>query len=176
MKEQYLTAKVEKQLYEQQLLVYADTKSKFESIENRLLITINLIKDIDSIATNIKQATIPLINYHASNYLNIMTEGVMSSIEVTDTYNMLVDDVSINLRSGGQKDVASLAFRLSLGQSIILGMLPLFIGDECDAAGGDSMTKNLADLFDTLEQPYQVILITHKSTANLEDCHIIDLG
>lgn len=172
-----LRKKIEKELYKKQLDVFIKANDKYEEALKELNLIIDLIKEINGITTKIKLDTIPLINHHASNYLNIMTKGLMTDISITDTYDLIVDGHSINLRSGAQKDLASLAFRLSLGQSIILGMLPLFIGDEIDSSSPTEVATDIADALATMsDNGYQIILITHKDTTNLEDCNIIDLG
>ena len=124
----------------------------------------------------IKQAAIPLINYHASVLINSMTDSIISKISITENYNILVDNKNINVCCGSEKDTASLAFRLSLGNSIILGMLPLFLGDEIDAASKVERSLLMTDVLQNMsELGYQVLLITHKDTSNFENCNIIDL-
>ena len=136
-----------------------------------------MIKEINEITSNIKLETIPLINHHASSYLNTMTKGVMTDIKITENYDLIVDGFQINLRSGAQKDLSSLAFRLSLGQSIILGMLPLFIGDEIDASSPTEVANDITSALETMsDNGYQILMITHKDISNLENCNIIDLG
>lgn len=177
LKESYLKANIEKSIYLKQLEIYDKALSKFNTIKSQYDLTLNLIKDVEIESDKIKKATIPLITYHASYYLSKMTNGVMTKIEITDNYDLIVDGTDINLKSGGEKDISSLAFRLSLGQSIILGMLPLFIGDEIDSSSTVERTEELTEALQTMSKSgYQMILITHKDTSNLEDCNIIDLG
>ena len=102
---------------------------------------------------------------------------VMTDIKITENYDLIVDGFQINLRSGAQKDLSSLAFRLSLGQSIILGMLPLFIGDEIDASSPTEVANDITSALETMsDNGYQILMITHKDISNLENCNIIDLG
>lgn len=173
-----LTAKQsEKDFYFKQYELYQEALSRYEGVNREYELIVDLIKQISSITKEIKQSTIPLINYHASSYLNMMTRGVMSSIEITENYDLIVDGHSIALRSGAQKDLASLAFRLSLGKSIILGMLPLFIGDEIDASSPTDVSSDITSALEEMsEQGFQILLITHKDKSTLENCHIIDLG
>ena len=142
-----------------------------------LILEIIIISVIKEYSSKIKNESIPLINYHASKLLNSMTESVLSKLEITDNYDILVNNKNINLCSGSEKDTASLAFRLSLGYSIIPGMLPLFIGDEIDAASRMERSLLITKVLQNLSNSgYQVILITHKDVSNFENCNIIDLN
>lgn len=136
-----------------------------------------LISAVKQLSSKIKNESIPLINYHASKLLNSMTESVLSKLEITDNYDILVNNKNINLCSGSEKDTSSLAFRLSLGYSVIPGMLPLFIGDEIDAASRMERSLLITKVLQNLSTSgYQVILITHKDVTNFENCNIIDLN
>lgn len=173
----YVAKKVEKDLYLKQYVIYKEAKSRYDNTKVELEIIQTLIKEINEITSNIKLETIPLINHHASSYLNTMTKGVMTDIKITENYDLIVDGFQINLKSGAQKDLSSLAFRLSLGQSIILGMLPLFIGDEIDASSPVEVANDITSALETMsDNGYQILMITHKDISNLENCNIIDLG
>lgn len=177
LRSNYITLKTEKDIYLAQLNLYNEAQDKNRVLNEQHDIIVRMIKEINEITDKIKKETIPLINHHSSNYLNTMTKGVMAKIEITDNYDLIVDGSNINLKSGAQKDLSSLAFRLSLGQSIILGMLPLFIGDEIDASSPVEVANDITEALETMSQSgYQIILITHKDTSNLENCNIINLG
>lgn len=177
LRSEYVAKKVEKDLYLKQYALYQEAKKKYDGTKTEFEIIQTLIKEISEITSNIKLETIPLINHHASSYLNTMTKGVMTDIKITENYDLIVDGFQINLRSGAQKDLSSLAFRLSLGQSIILGMLPLFIGDEIDASSPTEVANDITSALETMsDNGYQILMITHKDISNLENCNIIDLG
>lgn len=177
LRSEYVAKRVEKDLYLKQYALYQEAKKKYDGTKIEFEIIQTLIKEINEITSNIKLETIPLINHHASSYLNTMTKGVMTDIKITENYDLIVDGFQINLRSGAQKDLSSLAFRLSLGQSIILGMLPLFIGDEIDASSPTEVANDITSALETMsDNGYQILMITHKDISNLENCNIIDLG
>lgn len=177
LRSEYVAKRVEKDLYLKQYALYQEAKKKYDGTKTEFEIIQTLIKEINDITSNIKLETIPLINHHASSYLNTMTKGVMTDIKITENYDLIVDGFQINLRSGAQKDLSSLAFRLSLGQSIILGMLPLFIGDEIDASSPTEVANDITSALETMsDNGYQILMITHKDISNLENCNIIDLG
>lgn len=153
------------------------TNSELNSKNKELKDITSLVSTVKQLSSKIKNESIPLINYHASKLLNSMTESVLSKLEITDNYDILVNNKNINLCSGSEKDTSSLAFRLSLGYSVIPGMLPLFIGDEIDAASRIERSLLITKVLQNLSNSgYQVILITHKDISNFENCNIIDLN
>ena len=104
--------------------------------------------------------------------------GWTISIPITDSqdYDLIVDGYTINVRSGGETDLASLAYRLSLSQSIITGMLNLFIADEIDSSGGENDSNDIIEALDIIsDKGFQIIMVTHKDTTNLENVNIIQL-
>lgn len=155
----------------------AKSNNQLSKMKKELKTISDVLEKVKEFSAKVKTETLPLINYHASVLLNQMSDSVLNKIEITDSYAILVDDKNINVRSGSEKDTASLAFRLSLGNSIIAGMLPLFIGDEIDAASKLERTLLITNVLQNLSKKnYQIILITHKDTSNFEDCTIIDLN
>lgn len=176
LKDTYIQYNTEKNLYLEQYLLYEQAQNKVNEFKIELDLVNNLIKEINNITLFIKNQTIPLINYHASRFLNLITKGRMNSIEITDNYDLIVDGYKIDVRSGGQQDMASLAFRLSLSQSIISGMLPLFLADEIDSSGGKNDSNDIMEALDTIsESNFQIIMVTHEDTSNLENINIIQL-
>ena len=163
--------------YTSKIETYHMTYTLVEQYKKNLATTVESIKKAKEDSETIKNGSIPLINYHSSLLLNEMTNGEMLKIEVKDNYDIIVDEYDIKLKSGSEKDIASLAFRLSLGNSVIPSMLPLFIGDEIDHSSSDERTEYVTEALNKLSKKgYQLILITHKSLDNLEDGNIIDLS
>ena len=162
--------------YLEHLDLYNTAITKYTSFKNQLDIVSNLIKDLGEIVHKIKEDTIPLINYYASYYLNLITNGIMTTIQVTDNYDLIVDGHDINLKSGGQQDIASLSYRLALSKSIITGMLPVLILDEVDSSGAKDSVDDIMNAIDAIsDSGYQVVLITHKDISELEDINVIQL-
>lgn len=175
-KDSFTRKATEKDIYLERLDVYNKSITKYTDIADKVETLNKLIKKIPSIVSAIKAETIPSINSASSKFLNLMTGGVMTKIEITEDYTLIVDGKDIALKSGGQQDLASLAFRLSLGQSIIKGMLPLFIGDEIDSAGIGEVSSDISDALSTIsDNGYQVIIITHSDITNVENVNIIKL-
>ena len=56
-------------------------------------------------------------------------------------------------------------------------MLPLFIGDEIDAASTPEVSAYIRKALQELSlDGTQIIIVTHKDTTNYDNCNIIDLG
>lgn len=172
----YTKIKTEVEIYNKSKEIFDKASLELNKLKTELSNIVLLIAQSTEDTFKIKQAAIPLINYHASVLINSMTDSIISKITITENYNILVDNKNINVCCGSEKDTASLAFRLSLGNSIILGMLPLFLGDEIDAASKVERSLLMTDVLQNMsELGYQVLLITHKDTSNFENCNIIDL-
>lgn len=172
-----LSCKSQKDLYIKMFNIYAKSLIQSESILSKIN-TIDIILDkVTEITNNIQKESLPAISSTASLYLERLTRGVLHNIEITDSYEIIVDGSPINLRSGAQKDLASLAFRLSLGQSIVHGILPLFIGDEIDSASTPEVSAYIRRALQDLSlDGTQIIIVTHKDVNNYDNCNIIDLG
>lgn len=176
LKDLYIKYNTEKQIYLERLGLYLEAKEKINQFNIELDVIQESLKNIKSISLEIKNQTIPLINYHSSYFLNLITNGKMSSIDITENYDLIVDGFKIGVRSGGEQDLASLAFRLSLSQSIISGMLPLFLADEIDSAGSETDSSDIVNALDTISNAgFQIIMVTHKNTTNVENVNIIQL-
>ena len=173
----YLRCKSEKDVYLRLLSIYTKALVTSTDIQSKMDIIDLLLDRINSIVEDIQKESLPAISKTASIYLERLTRGVLHKIEVTDTYEIIVDGSPINVRSGAQKDLSSLAFRLSLGQSIVHGILPLFIGDEIDAASTPEVSAYIRKALQELSlDGTQIIIVTHKDTTNYDNCNIIDLG
>lgn len=173
----HLKNSLDLEIYLTQLSLYETSVANIKVFTEELNYLTALSKKVQEFTERIQAEALPLINFHASVLLNSMTNSVLKTLVVSDSYDLLVDGKSISVCSGSEKDTASLAFRLSLGKSIILGMLPLFIGDEIDAACKSERSMLITDVLNNIESSgYQVLLVTHKDVSELENCNIIDLG
>jgi len=109
----------------------------------------------------------PELSEIASAFLAQLTDGRYTSMEIDDSYNLMVLDEGEEkpVISGGEEDIANLVLRLSLSQMIAERAghpLSLLILDEVfgslDVARRDNVVQLLHHLEDRFEQ---VILITH---------------
>src|SRR3546814_18232296 len=62
-----------------------------------------------------------------------MTNGVLTSVEVDEDMNIMVDGQDIATLSGAGATVANLAIRIGLGRVLVCRIFPVFIGDEIDS-------------------------------------------
>ena len=52
---------------------------------------------------------------------------------------------------------------------------PLFINDEIDNSGNKEVSDDIMQALDTINDDFQVILVTHKNIEDLTNCNIIQL-
>jgi DNA repair protein SbcC/Rad50 len=109
----------------------------------------------------------PELSEIASAFLAQLTDGRYTSMEIDESYNLMVMDEGEEkpVISGGEEDIANLVLRLSLSQMIAERAghpLSLLILDEVfgslDVARRDNVVQLLHHLEDRFEQ---VVLITH---------------
>ncbi|HZS62410.1 MAG TPA: SMC family ATPase [Gemmatimonadaceae bacterium] len=109
----------------------------------------------------------PEISELASVFLNELTDGRYSELELDEEYNInvLEDGVPKPVISGGEEDVANLVLRLSVSQMIAdrAGQaFSLLVLDEVFGSLDDSRRHNVVELLRRLHDRFdQVILITH---------------
>ena len=114
----------------------------------------------------------PQLADYASDYLNRLTAGRYSEIEIDEAFNFTLkdDDVSKLVVSGGEEDVINLSLRLALARMITerAGQpFSLLILDEVFGSLDDERRQNLLNLFDTLRSWFeQIFIISHIESIN----------
>jgi exonuclease SbcC len=114
----------------------------------------------------------PQLADYASDYLNRLTAGRYSEIEIDEAFNFTLkdDDVSKLVVSGGEEDVINLRLRLALARMITerAGQpFSLLILDEVFGSLDDERRQNLLNLFDTLRSWFeQIFIISHIESIN----------
>lgn len=107
----------------------------------------------------------PNIESLASQYFSIITDNRYSSITLDEEYNILIDERSIDLYSGWERDLANLCLRLSLWQNITSNnsnFINFLVMDEVLASQDKSRQQNILINFKKLEQKFsQIFLISH---------------
>src|SRR3546814_15623569 len=76
----------------------------------------------------------PSLSRVATSLIHQMTNGVLTSVEVDEDMNIMVDGQDIATLSGAGATVANLAIRIGLGRVLVSRIFPVFIGDEIDSA------------------------------------------
>lgn len=112
----------------------------------------------------------PELGELASSFLNDITNGRYTSLEIDDSYNILVLDEGEEkpVISGGEEDIANLVLRLAISQMIAERAghpLNLLILDEVFGSLDLERRDNVVQLLHRLQDRFeQVILITHVET------------
>lgn len=118
---------------------------------------------LQALKVSVKTHLLPSLNKVASVLLAQMTGGERAKVEVSDDFEITIDDQPIGTLSGSGKAVANLAIRIALGQILTNRVFSVFLADEVDAAMDNDRAGHTAEalrrLTDTVQQ---VVLVTHK--------------
>lgn len=136
--------------------------------------------ELDSAYTDIRASLNehlrPEISDIASGFLEDLTDGRYTGLELDDDYNIIVkeDDIPKPVISGGEEDLAHLVMRLAISQMIAerAGQaFSLLILDEVFGSLDETRRQNVVELLRRLHDRFeQVILITHiESVRDLFD-------
>lgn len=140
---------------------------KLKFVNNCLLYAEQTKKDVQLVA-------IPTLNYAASHYLNFMTGGERTTVEITNDFKLLVDGISLDLVEGSAQVLSNIALRLAILKMYYKDNFCVFIGDELDESLHEDRFSMLNTCFNTLANTgYQIIVISHKA---YDDANIIDLN
>lgn len=107
----------------------------------------------------------PRIEDMASEYFSLITDGKYTSLSLDEDYNIMIDEKNIDLYSGGERDLANLCFRLSLGQNLTThkgNPIHFLVLDEILASQDRERQQNILLHLKKLENKFsQIILISH---------------
>lgn len=107
----------------------------------------------------------PRIEDLASEYFSIITDWKYFEITLDDDYNILIDGKNLDLYSGGERDLANLCLRLSLGQNLTSSKwnpINFLVLDEVLASQDKERQQNILINLKKLENKFsQIILISH---------------
>lgn len=121
----------------------------------------------------VKRELVPSLSLAASTLLSAMTSGQRSKIIVDEDFEVMVDGQPLRTLSGSGQSVVNLALRLGIGQVLTSKVLPIFLGDEVDAAMDKVRAECTHATFQNLTKYLsQIILVTHK---DIESDNIITL-
>lgn len=157
--------------YERALAAYHDAAARHAGLVARAA-EVNELGDgflagsaaLKAARARVKAELAPSLSKAASTLVRGMTNGERQSIEVDGDFNIFVDGQPVNTLSGSGKAVVNLALRIGLGRVLTSGVLPLFLGDEIDAAMDADRTDATQQTMQSLKNHLgQVVLVTHKS-------------
>jgi DNA repair protein SbcC/Rad50 len=107
----------------------------------------------------------PRIEDLASDYFGVITDNKYNYITLDNEYNILIDNKNIDLFSWGERDLANLCLRLSLGQNLSLNRgnpINFLILDEVLWSQDKERQQNILINLKKLENKFsQIILISH---------------
>lgn len=137
---------------------------------------VSLLSFSKKIKLEMQQQFIPQLNKKASHIVSHITGGKRFKLEITDTFDIILDNHKINLYSGSAKVIANIAFRLAYIETFYDKSFPVFIGDEVDCYFDANRAKELHSVFDRLIlKGYQIVLVSHfpQSNGNIIDLDVI---
>jgi exonuclease SbcC len=123
------------------------------------------------IRTDLNQEMRPELSDRASAYIDQLTDGRYSELQLDEQYNVIVleDGIPKPVISGGEEDLANLVLRLAISEMIAerAGQpFSLLILDEVFGSLDETRRHNVVDLLRKLRDRFeQVILITHIETV-----------
>lgn len=170
--------------YERLLADYEKAKERYDKLSEEITELTRLSGEFrkggealsDARAT-LKAHLAPTFSRVASSLLADMTHGKLSTVEVNEDMDVMVNGQALETLSGGGETVANIALRLALGQVLVSKTFPVFFGDEMDADADNTRREAVAEAMKALiDQKYlkQIILITHRG-VDIAD-HVVDLG
>src|SRR3546814_4452753 len=165
-----LQALVEARVYEKLIAAYEAQQVAWEKAQGQIEDAKQKAKDYTEGAEALAEARglvkaylAPSLSRVATSLIHQMTNGVLTSVEVDEDMNIMVDGQDIATLSGAGATVANLAIRIGLGRVLVSRIFPVFIGDEIDsdmdAERAEATAVALSSLTDQLEQ---VLIVTHK--------------
>lgn len=111
----------------------------------------------------VKRELAPSLAVASSAILSGMTNGERRHIDIDEDFNITVDGQAVRTLSGSGKSVVNLALRIGLGQILTSKILPVFMGDEIDAAMDSNRVGATHETLQALRDYLaQIIIITHK--------------
>lgn len=161
-----------KEVYSARQAIINKFQKDLEEYEIEHSFLTSLLSISKSIKLEMQQEFIPELNKKASEIVNHITGGKRFKLEITDNFNMILDNHQINLYSGSAKVIANIAFRLAYIETFYDKSFPVFIGDEIDCYFDKHRAKELHSVFDRLvAKGYQIILVSHfpQSEGNILD-------
>ena len=146
---------------------YRDKQKIIKTKQNEVNHLVELDRFYTQFLEKLNNRARPEISEIAGKFLEELTDGRYSSLEINDKYDInLIDDGEIkSVISGGEEDIANLCVRLAISQMIAQRSgrsLSLLILDEVFGSLDESRRNNVISLLQSLTNNFdQVIVITH---------------
>lgn len=155
-----------------QLLTLQNTKKQFESEQQeqkKLMEEVDYLEHkknvLSQYITHLLHFLKPNIEALTSEYFSKITDGKYSEVSLDENYNIMIDGKTIDLYSGGERDLANLCFRLSLGQNLSQrrgNPINFLVLDEVLGSQDKERQQNIFINLKKLENKFsQILLISH---------------
>lgn len=155
-----------------QLLTLQNTKKQFESEQQeqkKLMEEVDYLEHKKNVLaqyiTHLLHFLKPNIEALTSEYFSKITDGKYSEVSLDENYNIMIDGKTIDLYSGGERDLANLCFRLSLGQNLSQrrgNPINFLVLDEVLGSQDKERQQNILINLKKLENKFsQILLISH---------------
>lgn len=120
-------------------------------------------KALEGIKPKVKSYLMPSLMRVASNLLSQMTNGDRNRIDITENFDILVDNQLVSELSGSGEAVANLAIRLGLGTVLTNKVFSVLLADEIDSSMDKDRASYTAECLRNLKGTIsQIILISHQ--------------
>lgn len=156
--------------YETEVAVYNSTMSSVAQAKQELAVVKGELEQLTAaraglqdLKPKVKAYLVPSLSRVASKLLSEMTGGARNVIEVTDEFDIVVDNQPVETLSGSGKAVANLAVRIALSTVLTNKVFSVFLGDEIDAAMDKDRAAYTANCIRNLSGTIsQIILVSHQ--------------
>jgi exonuclease SbcC len=148
-------------------------------LENERRLHEELDRAYTDLRTDLNFQLRPELSDLASQFLNVLTDGRYTELELDDQYSFVVleDGIPKPVISGGEEDLSNLVLRLAISQMIAdrSGQnFSLLVLDEVFGSLDVARRQSVVDLLRRLEDRFeQVILITHIEGVKDELDHVV---
>ncbi|MBQ7524916.1 MAG: hypothetical protein IJT09_00625 [Abditibacteriota bacterium] len=153
--------------------------AKLAEARKRSLYLDELRTRFDRFRDDLNSRARPELEYHAAEYLKMMTSERYDTVELDEYYNAVIryDGELLPVISGGESDVLNLSLRLGISQMITDRAghpFSLLVLDEIFGSLDDERKANVVDVLRHLRTHFeQIIIITHVDMVrDAVDCGI----
>ena len=158
------TFQAEHRAWEAAVRNYAEVVGTLDQLQAELKEWRGAEAALAAIRTRVKTHLAPSLSRAASSLLSRMTAGALSTMEVSEDFDVRVDGKAVEGLSGAGKAAANLALRIALGYVLTNRVFSVLLADEVDAGMDAERADATAQAFQNLTATLkQVLLVTHKT-------------
>lgn len=149
--------------FEQKIAQKADIEEQLDLASLEYTRLMNIRNALTSIKPKVKSYLVPSLSSVASNFISQMTNNARNKVDISEEFDIVVDNQAVEELSGSGKAVANLAIRLALGIVLTNKIFSVFMADEVDAAMDNERAESTSQCLKNLTTTFdQVILVSHK--------------